>query len=74
MTRLQMIKDGEVNFHIWNYSQTCEERPPNGKTEHGLYKKLVFIWRYILFYFFKEGLFKYGLYLQCVWSLFGGGL
>ena len=27
------------------YSQTCEKRPPKGKTEYGLCRQVVFNWR-----------------------------
>ena len=33
-----------------NYSQTCESRLPKGKTEHGLYRQVVFIWRLLCFH------------------------
>ena len=28
-----------------NYSQTCEQRPPKGEAEYGLYRQVVFICR-----------------------------
>ena len=31
------------------YSQTCEQRPPKGDTDYGLYRKVVSIWRFLYF-------------------------
>ena len=37
------------------YSQTCEQRPPKAKTEHGLYRQVVFIWRLLCFILSRKG-------------------
>ena len=29
------------------YSQTCEQRSPKGETDYGLYRQVVFIWRFL---------------------------
>ena len=52
------------NIHS-NYvlnSQTSGQKPPKGEAEHGLYRQVVFIWRFV--YLINKGLLKCGLYLQ----------
>ena len=57
------------------YSQACESKPPEDKTEHSLNRQVVFIWRlrgyYVLFY--QAGFIEVWP-LFTGWSLFGIGL
>ena len=48
-----------------HYKQTCEQNPLEGKTELGLYRQVVFVWRLLSFYFNEELLLLLLLLLKC---------